>query len=180
MAAQVKGSLKKQGGNVAPKADVPRWFEDVGVPEDLLLDWRHRQRVFLAGVRKSEMVLVVLTTLNERGDEAVRTRASKDCGLPSHISPHSFRVTTMTLRGITTDGSSLHPEAIATVFGKIPHQICTLHVLREITKAILSAVAKVRNGGSKRGGEKKGSGKGTFVNIAVIWAIWRSHSVSQE
>ena len=50
----------------------------------------------------------------------------------------------LTLRGITTDGSSLYPEAIATVFGTIPHQICTFHVLREITKAVLSAVAKVR------------------------------------
>ena len=50
----------------------------------------------------------------------------------------------LTLRGITTDGSPLYPEAITTVFGTIPHQICTFHVLREITKAVLSAVAKVR------------------------------------
>jgi len=50
----------------------------------------------------------------------------------------------LTLRGITTDGSPLYPEAITTVFGEIPHQICTFHVLHEITKALLSAVAKVR------------------------------------
>lgn len=50
----------------------------------------------------------------------------------------------MVLRGITTDGSSLYPEPIATVFGEIPHQVCTFHVLRDITKAVLSAVAKVR------------------------------------
>jgi hypothetical protein len=49
-----------------------------------------------------------------------------------------------TLQGITTDGSELYPEPIATVFGKAPHQLCTSHVLREITKAVLSAVAKVR------------------------------------
>jgi hypothetical protein len=48
------------------------------------------------------------------------------------------------LKGITTDGSSLYPEAIATVFGEVPHQLCTFHVLREITKAVLSAVAKLR------------------------------------
>jgi hypothetical protein len=48
------------------------------------------------------------------------------------------------LRGITTDGSALYPEPIATVFGAVPHQICTFHVLREITKAVLSALAKVR------------------------------------
>jgi hypothetical protein len=50
----------------------------------------------------------------------------------------------MTLRGITTDGSELDPEPIAMVFGDVPHQLCTFHVLREITKAVLCAVAQVR------------------------------------
>jgi Transposase len=52
----------------------------------------------------------------------------------------------LSLRGITTDGSALYPPPIATVFGEIPHQICTFHVLRELTKAVLGAVAKVRKG----------------------------------
>jgi Transposase len=50
----------------------------------------------------------------------------------------------LTVRGITTDGSSLYPEPIAAVFGAIPHQVCTFHVLREVTKAVLSAVARER------------------------------------
>jgi hypothetical protein len=50
------------------------------------------------------------------------------------------------LEGITTDGSSLYPEPIATVFGDVPHQLCTFHVLKEVTKAVLSAVAKLRKG----------------------------------
>jgi hypothetical protein len=50
----------------------------------------------------------------------------------------------LTLRGITTDGSSLYPEPIAAVFGAVAHQVCTFHVLRDITEAILSAVAKQR------------------------------------
>jgi hypothetical protein len=50
----------------------------------------------------------------------------------------------LTLRGITTDGSSLYPGPIATVFGDGPHQVCTSHVLRDVIKEILSAVAKVR------------------------------------
>ena len=50
----------------------------------------------------------------------------------------------LTLRGITTDGSSLYPVPIAAVFGEVPHQLCTFHVLRELTKAVLGAVAKVR------------------------------------
>jgi hypothetical protein len=50
----------------------------------------------------------------------------------------------LSLKGITTDGSSLYPEAITTVFGDVPHQLCTFHVLRDVTKAVLSAVAKLR------------------------------------
>src|SRR4051794_3344882 len=50
----------------------------------------------------------------------------------------------LTLRGITTDGSALYPEPIAAVFGDVPHQTCTFHVLRELVKAVLGAVAKVR------------------------------------
>jgi hypothetical protein len=48
------------------------------------------------------------------------------------------------LAGITTDGSDLYPPAIATAFGAIPHQICEFHVLKQITLAVLHAVAKVR------------------------------------
>jgi len=50
----------------------------------------------------------------------------------------------LTLEGITTDGSPLYPEPIAEVFGKINHQICEFHVLKEINKAILKAVAQAR------------------------------------
>ena len=50
----------------------------------------------------------------------------------------------LTVQGITTDGSALYPEPITAVFGDVPHQICTFHVLRELTKAVLSAVAQER------------------------------------
>jgi predicted metalloprotease len=52
----------------------------------------------------------------------------------------------LTLKGITTDGSALDPGPIATVFGEVPHQLCTSHVLKEVTKAVLGAVAKPRKG----------------------------------
>lgn len=48
------------------------------------------------------------------------------------------------LKGITTDGSNLYPEPISRVFGDVPHQVCEFHVLKELTKAVLRAVAKVR------------------------------------
>jgi len=47
----------------------------------------------------------------------------------------------LVLQGITTDGSALYPEPIRTVFGDVAHQICTFHVLKELTQGILSAVA---------------------------------------
>ena len=48
------------------------------------------------------------------------------------------------LHGITTDGSPLYPSPIAQVFGPVPHQVCQFHIIAELTKAILHAVAKVR------------------------------------
>jgi hypothetical protein len=50
----------------------------------------------------------------------------------------------LTLKGITTDGSALYPDPIRKVFGDIPHPLCTFHVIKELTKGILKAVAKER------------------------------------
>jgi hypothetical protein len=48
------------------------------------------------------------------------------------------------VQGITTDGSALYPVPIVRVFGDVPHQVCKFHVLAEIIKAILRALAQVR------------------------------------
>jgi hypothetical protein len=56
----------------------------------------------------------------------------------------ALEVRALTLQGITTDGSPLYPGPIAEVFGAVAHQVCAFHVLREITKAVLSAVAQER------------------------------------
>jgi hypothetical protein len=50
----------------------------------------------------------------------------------------------LALQGITTDGSPLYPEPIRTVFGAVSHQICTFHILKELTQGILHAVAAER------------------------------------
>jgi hypothetical protein len=55
----------------------------------------------------------------------------------------------LTLAGITTDGSDLYPKPIKEVFGDVRHQICEFHVVAELVKAVLSAVAKVRKELSK-------------------------------
>lgn len=63
----------------------------------------------------------------------------------------------LALRGITTDGAALYPVPIAEVFTDVPHQVCEFHVLAELIKAVLGAVAKVRKQlAAKKPGLKRG------------------------
>jgi hypothetical protein len=50
----------------------------------------------------------------------------------------------LSVRGVTTDGSDLYPDAIAKVFPGARHQSCEFHVLKEIMTAVLRALAGVR------------------------------------
>jgi hypothetical protein len=50
----------------------------------------------------------------------------------------------LVLRGITTDGSQLYPKVLQELWPDVPHQLCAFHVLKEITKAVLHALAKLR------------------------------------
>jgi hypothetical protein len=52
----------------------------------------------------------------------------------------------LTLFGVTTDGSALYPEPLREVFGEVRHQICTFHIVAEVVKAVLGAVARARKG----------------------------------
>src|SRR4030095_13101234 len=52
----------------------------------------------------------------------------------------------LTLRGVTTDGSALYPAPLREVFGKVRHQICQFHVIKDIVKAVVGAVASARKG----------------------------------
>src|SRR5919197_5930815 len=46
--------------------------------------------------------------------------------------------------GLTTDGSSLYPKVLKELWPDVPHQLCEFHVLKEITQAVLRALAKLR------------------------------------
>jgi len=46
--------------------------------------------------------------------------------------------------GITTDGSALYPKVLKELWPDARHQICEFHVIKEITKAVLHALAKLR------------------------------------
>jgi hypothetical protein len=48
------------------------------------------------------------------------------------------------VQGITTDGSPLYPVPIALALGAIPHQVCEFHILKELTKAVLHVLARLR------------------------------------
>lgn len=50
----------------------------------------------------------------------------------------------LVVRGIATDGSPLYPKVLAELWPEVPHQNCRFHVLMEITKAVLRALAKLR------------------------------------
>ena len=43
----------------------------------------------------------------------------------------------LALCGVTTDGSALYPEPLREVFGKVRHQICQFHVIKDIVKAVV-------------------------------------------
>ncbi len=50
----------------------------------------------------------------------------------------------LAVRGITTDGSALYPGVIKELWPGVRHQRCRFHVLQEITRAVLRALAKMR------------------------------------
>ncbi len=81
------------------------------------------------------------------------------------------------LKGITTDGSNLYPEPISRVFGDVPHQSCEFHVLKELTKAVLRAVAKVRKELAAR---KPKLGRGRPSSAAARQAARRRKRIEQK
>jgi hypothetical protein len=56
----------------------------------------------------------------------------------------SLQARHLALLGVTTDGSALYPEPLREVFGKVRHQICQFHIVAEVVKAVLGAVASAR------------------------------------
>jgi hypothetical protein len=56
----------------------------------------------------------------------------------------AFSARNVPLWGVTTDGSALSPAPLAEVFGAVPHQRCTFHIMAERSKAVVGAVASAR------------------------------------
>lgn len=83
----------------------------------------------------------------------------------------------LALRGMTTDGSALYPEPISKAFGDVPHQICEFHVIQELTKAILRAVAKMRK---ELAATKPKLGRGRPTSQASRQAARRRKQIDQK
>jgi hypothetical protein len=81
------------------------------------------------------------------------------------------------LKGVTTDGSNLYPEPISQVFGDVPHQICEFHVLKELTQAVLRAVAQIRK---QLAAAKPKLGRGRPSSTAARQAARRRQQIAQK
>lgn len=62
---------------------------------------------------------------------------------------------------VITDGSSLYPKLLQTLWPDAEHQLCVFHVLQDVNKEILKAVLRLRRGLSRRGksGRKRQRGR---------------------
>ncbi len=89
----------------------------------------------------------------------------------------ALRLRRLKLQGVTTDASPLYPEPLHEVFGDIPHQICEFHIIKELTKAILRAVAKVRK---KLAAQKPVGKRGRPTTTAAKRIIRRRQRLQQK
>ena len=62
---------------------------------------------------------------------------------------------------VITDGSTLYPTLLKTLWPDAEHQLCVFHVLQDVNKEILKAVLRLRRGLSRRGkgGRKRQRGR---------------------
>ena len=81
------------------------------------------------------------------------------------------------LQGITTDGSNLYPEPISKVFGDVSHQLCEFHVIKELTKAVLHAGAKVRK---ELAAKKPKLGRGRPSSVAARKAARQAKRIERR
>ena len=83
----------------------------------------------------------------------------------------------LVLRGITTDASALYPEPIFKVFGDVVHQICEFHSIKELTKAVLHAGAKIRK---ELAATKPVLGRGRPSSVAVRKAAAKRKRIEKK
>jgi hypothetical protein len=62
---------------------------------------------------------------------------------------------------VVSDGSSLYPELLATIWPQAKHQLCVFHLLRDVLGKVLDAVRRLRRAQARRGraGRKRRRGR---------------------
>ena len=148
-------SLSRDHRVFVPYATIQNWVEDGGekaqrrIPTDYL-DWALSDfSGYIAADELYDGPFCVLSIVDNRTFKRLSYHVlDRD---PTQVDIEAFRrfrqaleARGLTVQGITTDGSTLYPEPIAAVFGAVPHQVCQFHILHEVNKAVLSAVAQER------------------------------------
>jgi len=99
---------------------------------------------------RSEGPSCVLSAVENRQDKRVVYEVLDHDATQTDLEAFLGRFTTaldargVARKGLTTDGSALSPEPIRSVVGAVPHQRCTFHGIKALTKGGLKAVAKER------------------------------------
>ena len=139
-----------------PYATIQNWVEDGGekaqrrIPTDYL-DWALSDfSGYLAADELYDGPFCVLSIVDNRTFRRLAYQVLDHD--PTHVDIEAFfrrfhtalEARGLSVQGITTDGSALYPEPIVAVFGAVPHQVCQFHILHEVNKAVLSAVARER------------------------------------
>jgi transposase len=64
-------------------------------------------------------------------------------------------------RVVVTDGSSLYPTLLATIWPNALHQLCVFHIRQDLTQEVLEALKRLRRQQSRRGnaGRKRRAGR---------------------
>jgi hypothetical protein len=116
-----------------------------------VLDWALEAfSGYVAADELSEGPSCVLSAVDNRQDKRMLSEVLDHDPCPKEIEAFFGRLQralaerTLVLKGSTTDGSALSPEPIRTVFGEVPHQLWTLHGIKELTQGVLKAVAQER------------------------------------
>jgi hypothetical protein len=89
----------------------------------------------------------------------------------------ALRLRSLTVHGVTTDASPLYPEPLQAVFGPVPHDICEFHIIKELTKAILRAVADVRK---KLAADKPAAKRGRPATAEAKRAVRKRQQLQQK
>jgi hypothetical protein len=85
----------------------------------------------------------------------------------------------LVVRGLTTDGSPLYPKVLKQLWPDARHQLCEFHALKEITKAVLHALAKLRKEMAAQI-PKQPRGRPRQEQQVLAWRIaWQKRRVSE-